>query len=81
MKFIRLLIIFLISLSPDFFGEGEIKDSAGAENPIRDIYKKKEVRILITDSGLGGISVAAGLEEKLEKLKCYLRNLSTYCRA
>jgi len=47
---------------------GENSDTA---RTINNLYNKKKIRIVVTDSGLGGISVAAGLEEKLGEMKIF----------
>ncbi|MFH2037725.1 MAG: hypothetical protein ABIJ45_15090 [Candidatus Zixiibacteriota bacterium] len=44
-------------------------DDTGKSSPeslISEFYKKKAVRILVTDSGLGGLSVAAEIEKRME---------------
>lgn len=41
-------------------------------NPdLREILKKEKIKIIITDSGLGGMSVCAGIEEKLNEVKSF----------
>ncbi len=69
MKFTQKLLVFLITAATPFSWGCAMKDSCIKSD--RDFYEKKEVRILITDSGLGGISVTAGLEEKLFNLKIW----------
>ena len=72
MKSARLRIVIMILMTWHLAGwwgcTGGNKTAGGG-----DIYGKKEVKILITDSGLGGISVTAGLEEKLSELKIWER--------
>lgn len=44
------------------------------ENPplkLNSVFNKKSVTILITDSGLGGLSICAELEQKLSKWSCF----------
>lgn len=40
-----------------------------SQQNINDVLKKEKIRILVTDSGLGGLSVAAGVDKKLNQFK------------
>jgi glutamate racemase len=43
-----------------------------AGNPdLKEILNKKKIKIVVTDSGLGGMSVCAGVEEKLKEVKSF----------
>jgi glutamate racemase len=54
----------------------------GKGNGLLDMLSKKDtVRILITDSGLGGVSVVAGIDSVLESNKIFARTEITFCNA
>jgi len=60
MKIFFKLLFFLLFISTVSFSQVD-KDSL-----LKDFFKKDSVKILVTDSGLGGLSIAADLYEKLK---------------
>ncbi|MFH1851782.1 MAG: aspartate/glutamate racemase family protein [Candidatus Neomarinimicrobiota bacterium] len=66
-------LIFILSLPP-------VPALVGADLP-DNLYEKREVTILITDSGLGGISVAAYLEKGLRERPVFRKVRLVYASA
>ena len=64
------LLFFYQAVAPaaQIINDGSPKSS---ETLLKEFYNKKDVTILITDSGLGGISVLAGLERGLKPAKIF----------
>ena len=60
---VSLILFFHISATPQTVVSGSAKQNNG----IDEILKKEKVRILITDSGLGGLSVLAGIDDVLRR--------------
>ncbi len=59
-----------------------ISSASGQGNSVLDMLSKKDtVRILITDSGLGGVSVVAGIDSVLESNKIFAKTEITFCNA
>jgi len=56
-----ILIVFIIT------GCQKQKASLTQEQKLAEFFKKKEVTVLVTDSGLGGLSVAADVAERMKK--------------
>jgi glutamate racemase len=55
---------------------------SGQGNSVLDMLSKKDtVRILITDSGLGGVSVVAGIDSVLTSNKIFANTEITFCNA
>ncbi len=71
--YLSALFIFLIVVSQkslmakDGIDMKNLQDSS--QQNLNEIIKKEKIRILITDSGLGGLSVAADIEKKLNLFK------------
>ncbi len=74
------LHIFTLSLFCILFcGVGNL--AAQASDVLDMLSKKDTVRILITDSGLGGVSVVAGIDSVLESNKIFAKTEITFCNA
>jgi len=73
MKLIRFYLFVLIIFSGFLSASYSFKNSnLSSSNPdLREILKKEKIKIIITDSGLGGMSVCAGIEEKLREVKSF----------
>jgi glutamate racemase len=54
---------------------------AGTESPVQKALQKEVVTILITDSGLGGLSVAADFERLLQDSKQFKKANIVFCNA
>lgn len=74
LKLFSVVIFFLYTLG----GDNQIPTSVTKSDDkkvryenIVPIFEKKKVNILITDSGLGGLSIAAGLDNNFEKYKIF----------
>ena len=67
-----LLLLFALCIFPigsSYSQRTNLSDET--KNDLKEILNKKKVTILITDSGLGGMSVCAGLEKKLKEAKSF----------
>lgn len=74
---IRVKALFFLCL----LVSGTCHVSAQGNNVLDMLSKKDTVRILITDSGLGGVSVVAGIDSVLESSKIFAKTEITFCNA
>lgn len=64
-----LLLILIVVTKPSFSQE---PDNMNKQNiDLKDVLNKDKITIVITDSGLGGLSVCAGTEDKLKLTKSF----------
>lgn len=63
---IHLIVIIIFGLSTSL-----ITAQTTQTIDLSKIMNKKKIKIIVTDSGLGGVSVLAGLEEKFTELKSF----------
>ncbi|CAG1020141.1 partial Glutamate racemase, partial [Patescibacteria group bacterium] len=67
-KILHLLLLIIFVLPDSIFSLGN--DSTNNQHfDMIKILNKKKITIVITDSGLGGMSVCAGIENKLNEIK------------
>ena len=68
----ELLLLFAMCILPagSSYSQGtNLSDEK--KNDLKEILNQKKVTIVITDSGLGGMSVCAGIEKKLKEAKSF----------
>jgi len=64
MGYTKILLLIIVLFTILFFTCSQKKD---LDDQLADFFNKKEVTILVTDSGLGGLSVAADVAARLPK--------------
>lgn len=64
-----LIIILIVLTKPSFSQEFDIMIKQNSN--LKDVLNKDKITIVITDSGLGGLSVCAGIEDKLRTNKSF----------
>ena len=62
-------------------GKTADRTDAGRERRLANLFEKNEVTILVTDSGLGGLSVMAGIEKRLREWNLFEKVQLVFCNA
>ena len=70
-KILHLLLLIIIFISHESIFSQEQISTNNQNFDMGKILNKKKITIVITDSGLGGMSVCAGIENKLNEVKAF----------